>query len=119
MIQHLNKVELIGHVGHVSRLTIEEKTCTRISLATNYAYRDKNRTPVIETTWHGVTAFEGKDNKDLDTVKKGDALHVIGRIRIKRYTDQDNNDKTIVDILASKTEIVSDNSSQPENSDKL
>lgn len=119
MIQQLNKVELIGHVGLVSRKTIEGKTCAQISLATNYCYRAKDGTAIIETTWHKIVAFEGRDNRDLDEVEKGDALHVVGRIRTVRYTDQDGNNKNVTEILASKTEIIKDEGYQPENTDKI
>lgn len=119
MIQHLNKVELIGHVGRVSKQIIEGKTCAQISLATNYCYMGRDGTAVIETTWHEITAFGGKDNKGLDTIKKGDALHVVGRIRRTRFTDQNGNERTASDILASKTEAVSDDCGQPENIESL
>ena len=119
MIQQLNKVELIGHVGLVSRKTIEGKTCAQMSLATNYCYKAKDGTAVLETQWHKIVAFESRDNRDLDKVEKGDALHVVGRLRTVRYTDHDGNNKNITEILASKTEIIKDEGYQPENTDKL
>ena len=119
MIQHLNKVELIGHVGQVSRKTIEGKTCAQIALATNYCYKAKDGSAIIETTWHKVVAFESKDNRDLDKVEKGDALHVVGRLRVVKYIDQNGNNKNVTEVLASKTEVIKDEGNQPENTDKV
>ena len=59
---------------------------------------------VIETTWHNVTAWEGKGCQDLSSLKKGDWVHVIGRLRCRRYTDAAGIDRTQMDIVANNLE---------------
>ena len=48
--QYINRVELRGIVG-TSRVTeVGDRNIINFSLATNYAYRDRDGYPVIETT---------------------------------------------------------------------
>jgi len=78
----------------------------RIALATNYGYKGTDGCPVLETTWHNVIAWEGRNIKDVDMIEKGTKLHVIGRIRYQNYTDADGVDRVATEIIASKVEIV-------------
>lgn len=48
--QYINRVELQGIVGTSKVISIGDKKVVRFSLATNYAYKDKEGYPVIETT---------------------------------------------------------------------
>ena len=50
MHQNINRVELQGIVGTSKVTSIGDKKTIRFSLATNYAYKDKEGYPVIETT---------------------------------------------------------------------
>ena len=46
--QYINRVELQGIVGTSKVISIGDKKAVRFSLATNYAYKDKEGYPVIE-----------------------------------------------------------------------
>lgn len=48
--EQLNKVELLGTVGSISVNTVGGTKMARLSLATNYGYRDREGNAVIETT---------------------------------------------------------------------
>lgn len=61
---------------------------------------------VIETTWHNVTAWSGKDIADLDSLKKGDAVEVIGRLKNQRYTSADGTEHSSVEILAHTVSVI-------------
>ena len=77
-----------------------------ISVATDYCHTSHNGEAVIETTWHRVLAWEGKLIKDFDQLKKGSQVHVIGRIRTQRYIATDGSQKTAIEIIASKVELM-------------
>ena len=49
-LECINRVELRGIVGTSKVTCIGDKKAVRFSLATNYAYRDREGYPVIETT---------------------------------------------------------------------
>ena len=55
-MEQLNKIELRGNVGNIRVQAVGENEVANFSLATNFAYKSKDGTPVIETTWHNITA---------------------------------------------------------------
>lgn len=74
------------------------------SVATNYCFKDREGCPVIETTWHRVIAWENQDTAGAFKLEKGSPVHVIGRIRVQRYTGADGVERQAVEIVASKVE---------------
>ena len=81
-------------------------TLCMFTLATNLAYRDKEGTPVIETTWTNVSAFEGKgiDGNLLSGIGKGDMLEVTGRLRCNRFIGEDGEPRTMLEVRATGIE---------------
>ena len=100
-MEQLNKVELRGILGVVRVMPVGDTRYATMSVATNYFYKDSEGCPVIETTWHLVTAWEGKACPDLSALQKGNPVHVIGRLRCRRYTDAAGIQKEQIDIVAS------------------
>ena len=99
-MEQINKIELRGIVGNARVQVVGDKKVIRFSLATEYAYKDRNGEPVIDTTWHNVSAWEGKGMPDLDTITKGSAVHVIGRMRYSKYTGSDGTEKQSFEVSA-------------------
>ena len=105
MHQNINRVEFQGIVGTSKVTSIGDKKAVRFSLATNYAYKDKEGYPVIETTWHACSAWAGRED-DLTMYRKGTPLHIEGRIRNISYTDANGCERTTREVVASKVEKV-------------
>ncbi|MBR5660636.1 MAG: single-stranded DNA-binding protein [Bacteroidales bacterium] len=103
-MEQLNKVELIGTVGSVYVKDFGRTKCVNFSVATNHAYKDREGCPVIETTWHRVIAWDSPDNADAFRISKGDQVHVIGRLRVQRYTGADGVERSMVEIVAKRME---------------
>ena len=117
MKQNINKIELQGCIGSVRTQSYNDKNVARISVATNYIYRDKEGTPVIETTWHNVSAWEnGRGIKGLDTLRKGDNVHIKGRVHMVRYTDAEGQERTSYEVVATSVKLVKEKQTeeQPE-----
>lgn len=108
METQLNRVMLRGFVGAVRTQKLDGTVLSHLSLATNYAYKDRQGCAVIETTWHEIFAFEGKHiRRDvLENLKRGDKLYVEGRIVNRRLVDSEGIERTITEIRASKLETV-------------
>ncbi len=104
-MEQLNRVELRGTVGSVYVKDFGNTRCVNFSLATNYAFKDREGCPVIETTWHRVIAWENQDTADAFKMKKGDSVHVLGRLRIQRYTGADGVERQAVEIVANRIHI--------------
>ena len=101
-MEQLNRVELRGTVGSVYVKDFGNTRCVNFSVATNYCFKDREGCPVIETTWHRVIAWESQDTADAFKMKKGDSAHVLGRLRIQRYTGADGAERQTVEIVANK-----------------
>jgi len=109
-MEQLNRIEIRGNVGNVNIINVGNTRVAHFSVATNFAYKDRNGEPVIETTWHNVTAWEGnKGIPSLEIIAKGFPLYVIGRLRIQKYIAGDGTDKTSYDIIANTIEQVNSN----------
>ena len=80
--QYINRVELQGIVGTSKVISIGDKKVVRFSLATNYAYKDKE--------------------DDLSIYDKGTPLHIEGRLRNLRYTDACGCERTTIEVVVSK-----------------
>lgn len=108
-LESLNRVELKGRIGAVKVIRLSETSMARLSVATNYAYKGSDGCAVIETTWHTVVVWEGKgvSRETIESIAKGDAVHVIGRIRLQKYTDSEGVERTIPEIVAHKLEKMS------------
>lgn len=106
----INKIELCGIVGSARTINSENGGVSHaaFTVATNFAYRNSNGDPVIETTWHSVTGFAGPGIKEktLKALEKGCKVHVIGRVRNIRYTGGDGIERTMTEIIATCVEIV-------------
>ena len=105
-MEHLNKVELVGTVGMVSRSEIGQLRSASFSLVTNYLSRTASGEAVIETTWHHVVCYEGKGVCPVAEIERGVHLHVIGRIRNRRHTTASGEERTTSEILATRVEVV-------------
>ena len=105
-MEQLNRVELRGTVGNIYIKDFGTTKCVNFSVATNYCFKDREGYPVIETTWHRVLAWESRDTADAFKMKKGDSVHVLGRLRIQRYTGADGVERQAVEIIAKSVTVI-------------
>lgn len=104
-MEQLNKVDLRGIVGNVRIQDFDETRMAKFGLATNYCYKDRDQSAVIETSWHNIVAWEGR-KISLDRIEKGAKLHVIGRLRYQNYVGVDGVERRSVEILASEITVI-------------
>ncbi len=105
-MEQLNRVELRGIVGNVRVQEYDGAKMARISLATNYGYKGRDGAVVIDTSWHNVIAWEGRNIQGLEKIAKGTKLHVLGRVRYQNYMGVDGVDRVATEIIASEVEII-------------
>lgn len=106
LMEQLNKIELRGNVGSVRVQKAGGSRVAKISLATNYVYKNREGDPVIETTWHNISAWEGKNIPDLDSIQRGDKLYVCGRMRAQKFLGNDGLEHTVYDVLAKNVQLI-------------
>ena len=109
-MEQLNRIEIRGTVGFVRQQAVNGKLVAHLSVATNYVYKDRNGEPVIETTWHNVSAWEGKGCPELRKIEKGCRVYVLGRLRGQRYTDSEGIERYAFEVLAYQLDLLKDTS---------
>ncbi|AUR51949.1 single-stranded DNA-binding protein [Aquella oligotrophica] len=105
----VNKVILIGNLGgdpEVRYMTNSEPV-TSFSLATTEAWRDKASGEKKEQTeWHRVVVY-GKLAEIIGKfAKKGSHMYVEGRLRTRKWVDQQNNNRFTTEIVANEVHIL-------------
>lgn len=86
----LNKVMLIGHTGDDVKMTyFEGGGCIgRFPLATNETYTIKTSgEKVTHTEWHNIVVRNKAAEICEKYLKKGDRVYVEGRIKSRKWTD--------------------------------
>lgn len=97
----LNKVMLIGHTGDEIKMNyFEGGGCIgRFPLATNETYT--NRTTgekVSNTEWHNVVVRNKAAEICEKYLKKGDKVYIEGRIKTRKWQDDQGNDRYSTEI---------------------
>ena len=107
-MEQLNKIELRGVVGTVREKTVGDRKVANFSLATSRAYTKRDGTPVMETEWHNVVAWEGGQITDLKMIEKGARLFVSGRMTYRKWTGNDGQEHYDSEVVAAKIETVNE-----------
>lgn len=104
----INKVEIQGFLGqNAEEKTFESgRTLISMNIATNESYKNKNDEWITNTTWHNVTYWKNKKDENLDFLKKGELISVIGKLNTRTYKDKNGNEKFITEVVAYKIEQV-------------
>ncbi len=97
----LNKVMLIGHTGDDVKMHYFEGggSIGRFPLATNESYT--NRTTgerVTSTEWHNVVVRNKAAEICEKYLKKGDKVYIEGRIKTRKWQDDQGNEKYSTEI---------------------
>ncbi len=106
MMEQLNKIELKGNVGSVRVSETPTGKMARFSLATNYLFRNRDGMTGVETTWHNIVAWEGRNIKSLEKIEKGSYMYVVGRLRNSHFTGADGTEKQSLEVVANKMAIL-------------
>jgi len=117
-MEYINRIELRGRVGTSTLNRVGDAVVCRFSLATDYAYKDRDNNPVVDTTWFNVTAWEGKNMPDLRQVVRGTIVQVTGRVRTFKFTMADGGERSGWEVMARRIGILEpdDDPIQPQTS---
>lgn len=119
-MKSFNQVVFKGALGRDARISSFEKgKVASFSVATEYNFKKSDGSWGAETTWLNVTAWEGFGICPLDALKKGVKVSGTGRIRQREYTDKDNNQRTVEEILVDSLDIISEEKKPAANNGDL
>jgi single-strand DNA-binding protein len=105
----VNKVILLGNLGGDPevRYMTNGDAVTSFSLATTEAWRDKvSQDKKEQTEWHRVVVY-GKLAEIIGKyAKKGSQMYVEGRLRTRKWVDQQQNTRFTTEVVASEIHIL-------------
>ncbi len=103
MSRGINKVFLLGHVGQDPdvRATQSGARIAKLSLATNRTYKDAAGTKREDVQWQRLTCFGRLADIVDQHVKKGDHIHVEGRIEYSE-SETDGQKRYWTDIVVNE-----------------
>ncbi|MFN3566215.1 MAG: single-stranded DNA-binding protein [Burkholderiaceae bacterium] len=104
----VNKVILIGNLGRdpETRYTADGAAITNVSIATTRRYKDASGQQQEETEWHRVAFFGRLAEIAGEYLRKGRSVYVEGRLRTRKWTDKDGNEKYTTEIVAENMQML-------------
>ncbi len=100
----LNRVILIGMVGRdpeITHIPSLDKDVAKFSLATTEVWMDKNTNQFQDTTeWHNIVAWGSVAKKTERSVAKGCLVLVEGKLKTRKWKDQNEQEKRTTEIYA-------------------
>jgi single-strand DNA-binding protein len=104
----INKVILIGNLGRDPEIRHLESGASvgKFSIATNESYRDKNNEWQTVTEWHEVVVWRALADRAEQSLKKGMQVYVEGKLRTRKWQDQNGNDRYTTEVVANTFRIL-------------
>jgi single-strand DNA-binding protein len=89
----LNKVFLIGHVGHTPdiKTMTSGHTVARFTMATSETIRKADGTKHTDTQWHNLVAWNSLVQVVEKIIDKGAHIHITGKLQYRSYTTTTDN----------------------------
>lgn len=105
----INRAIILGRIGFSETKEVNNNTYTKLSIATNEQWKDKEGQKQEKTIWHNVTGF-GRLGEIMGRYGKvGDIVYVEGRIAQNKYKDKEGVEKVSQSITATEFKIVNSN----------
>ncbi|MCZ7563218.1 MAG: single-stranded DNA-binding protein [Burkholderiales bacterium] len=105
----VNKVILIGNLGAdpETRYSPDGAAIANIRIATTEKWKDKGSGEMREQTeWHRVVFFGRLAEIAGEYLKKGSPVYVEGRLRTRKWTDKEGNDRYTTEITADAMQLL-------------
>lgn len=105
----VNKVILVGNLGRdpETRYGPDGSAVTNFSIATTEKWKDKSTGETKENTeWHRIVFFNRMAEIAGEYLRKGRSIYVEGRLRTRKWTDKDGNDKYTTEIIGDSMQML-------------
>jgi single-strand DNA-binding protein len=102
----LNKVQLIGHLGHSPQIrnTQDGKKVANLSIATSESWKDKNTNErQTKVEWHKVVIFNERLCDVVEQyLKKGSQIYIEGQLQTRKWTDKEGKERYTTEVVLQK-----------------
>jgi len=109
MARGVNKVIVVGNLGADpdTKYMPSGSAVTNLSVATNESWKDKQTGEQKERTeWHRVAMFGRLAEIAAEYLRKGSQVFVEGRIRTRKWQDQQGGDRYTTEIIANEMQML-------------
>ncbi len=116
MTRGLNKVMLIGRLGHEPemRYTPSGRPLTKFQLATNRSWTTAEGKKKTETEWFNIVAWGKLAEICNQYLTKGQQVYIEGRLHSRRWQDEDGVNHSSVEVIAQEMIMLDGRSSEKE-----
>jgi single-strand DNA-binding protein len=106
----LNRVILVGNVGRdpeITHIPNLDRDVAKFSLATTEVFMDKATNQFQDTTeWHNIVAWGFVAKKVERQVSKGSLVLVEGKLKTRKWKDQNDQDRWSTEIRADSVTVL-------------
>lgn len=104
----INKVILVGNLGRDPEVhtTQSGSVVTQLSLANSRRVKQADGSYGDEVEWHRVVCFGRTAEVARDYLGKGRQIYVEGRLRTRKYTDKQNVERYVTEIICEKLQML-------------
>lgn len=97
----VNKVILLGRISSDvdSKFLPSGDNFVSFTLATNETWKDKSGDKHEKTEWNKCVAFKGLAETISKFCNKGDLLYLEGKLNTRKYTNKDDIEKYITEVV--------------------
>lgn len=111
----VNKVIIVGNLGNDPELRTmpNGEAVANISVATSESWQDKQTGEKKEVTeWHRIVFYRRLAEIAGQYLSKGSKVYVEGRLKTRKYQDQNGQDRYLTEIIGDKLQMLG---SKPDN----
>jgi single-strand DNA-binding protein len=104
----INQVLIIGTLGGAPEIreTTNGTKVASFSVATTERWKDKSGQQQESTEWHKIVAWDRLAEICGQYLQKGSKVYIEGRLKTRKWTDQNGLDKYITEIIASEMKML-------------
>ena len=119
--RNVNKVILLGNIGHDPELRFTGKgnPVLSLSLATSRDIKSEEGVWREETQWHRATVWGKRAETCSKYLRKGSRVFVEGEIQSKKWTDKEGNPRFSTEVMVEDikflSEVTKNSQETPEN----
>ena len=116
----LNMAQIIGHLGRDPdvRYTPEGTAVSKLAVATNQTWKDKDGEKQERTEWHRVVLFGKVAEIAREYLKKGSLVYLQGRLQTRKWQADDGQDRYTTEIVAERMKMLGGKHRNTESTDK-
>lgn len=119
MSNGVNKVIIMGRLGQDPEAkNTGNSSVTRISVATDESWNDKDGTKQTRTEWHRIVCWGKRGEAMAKYFHKGDGIYVEGRLQTRKYEDKEGITRWSTEIVATDWQFLPGSSKNSERGDQ-